>query len=365
MRNIFRGVKNWIGRVWYESRIWLIFSLLGLIFILVFLSPRIIYTIGPGQAGVLWLRFFGGTVVDRVVPEGNRFIFPWDKLYIYDVKVQEVRHEIDVLSQNGLTFHLFLSVRFRPEYDFLGMLHQRVGPDYVRKVVIPQVESVMRTTIGNFLPEEVYTTQGAVIQKYLLEATAQVSAKYIIIDEIIIRQIGLPTEIKKAIEEKLIEQQRAQAYQYIIEKERQEKLRKKIEAEGISAYQKIVSRTLTDRLLAWRGVEATLKLAESQNTKVVVIGRGKDGLPIILDLKDGGVPGIQQNNQKITGKDEEPSALPVTGQNGKTMPRARPLDKTEPALSLPKEQAVSSPNTKDSEPVNKLAAPQTYEKKQD
>ena len=210
-----------------------------------------------------------------------------------------------------------------------------------------------------------YTTQGAVIQKYLLEATAQVSAKYIIIDEIIIRQIGLPTEIKKAIEEKLIEQQRAQAYQYIIEKERQEKLRKKIEAEGISAYQKIVSKTLTDRLLAWRGVEATLKLAESHNTKVVVIGRGKDGLPIILDLKDGGVPGILQNNQKITGKDAEPAALPVTGQNEKTMPGIRPLDKTEPALSLPKEQSVSTPNTKGSEPANKLAAPQTYENKQE
>ncbi len=301
MGNIFRSSKNIIGNLWYQNRIKIIFSILGLLFVMVFLSPRIIYTVGPGETGVLWLRFFGGTIVDKVYPEGIRFIFPWDKLYIYNVRIQEVRHDMDVLSKNGLTFNLSLSIRYRPEYDFVGLLHKRVGPDYLEKVVIPQVESVLRTTIGKYLPEEVYTTKRAVIQKYLLEASAQVSAKFIIIDEVIIRQIGLPPQIKEAIENKLKQQQLAQSYKYIIQKEKQEKIRKKIEAEGIQTFQKIVAKTLTDRLLAWKGVEATLSLAKSDNTKVVVIGRGKDGLPIILDLRQDLAQSTKQNTGKRMG----------------------------------------------------------------
>ncbi len=169
---------------------------------------------------------------------------------------------------------------------------------YPQKVIIPQVESVLRTTIGKYLPEEVYTTKRAVIQKYLLEASAQVSSKFIIIDEVIIRQIELPAQIKEAIENKLTQQQKAEAYEFIIEREKKEKIRKKIKAQGIQTFQRIVATTLTDRLLAWKGVEATLALAQSDNTKVVVIGRGKDGLPIILDLKQD----LTQNTIEDTGK---------------------------------------------------------------
>ena len=298
MGNIFRSIKGFIGNVWFQNRIRIIFSILGLLFIAVFLSPRIIYNVGPGQAGVLWYRFFGGTVVEKVYPEGIRFIFPWDKFFIYNVRIQELKHEMYVLSKNGLTFHLNLSIRYRPEYDFVGLLHKRVGPEYPQKVIIPQVESVLRTTIGKYLPEEVYTTKRAVIQKYLLEASAQVSSKFIIIDEVIIRQIELPSQIKEAIENKLTQQQKAEAYEFIIEREKKEKIRKKIEAQGIQTFQRIVATTLTDRLLAWKGVEATLALAQSDNTKVVVIGRGKDGLPIILDLKQD----LTQNTIQDTGK---------------------------------------------------------------
>lgn len=298
MGNIFKSIKNFSGNLWYQNRIKIIFSILGFLFVAVFLSPRIIYNVNPGQAGVLWLRFYDGTVVDKVYPEGIRFIFPWDKFYIYNVRIQEMKHEMDVLSKNGLTFHLKLSIRYRPQYDFVGLLHKRVGPEYAEKVVIPQVESVLRTTIGRYLPEEVYSTKRAVIQKYLLEASAQVSAKFITIDEVIIRHIGLPPQIKEAIENKLKQQQLAQAYEFIIEKEKKEKIRKKIEAQGIQIFQRIVAETLTDRLLAWKGVEATLSLAQSDNTKVVVIGRGKDGLPIILDLRQD----LTQNTLQDTGK---------------------------------------------------------------
>jgi len=341
MGNIFRGFTNFIGNLWYQNRIKIIFSIFGLLFVTVFLSPRIVYNVDPGQAGILWLRFFGGTVVEKVYPEGIRFIFPWDKFYIYNVRIQEVKHNMDVLSKNGLTFNLSLSIRYRPQYDFVGLLHQRVGPDYVEKVVIPQVESVLRTTIGKYLPEEVYTTKRAVIQKYLLEASAQVSAKFITIDEVIIRQIGLPPQIKEAIENKLKQQQLAQSYKFIIDKEKQEKIRKKIEAQGIQAFQEIVSKTLTDRLLAWKGVEATLSLAKSDNTKVVVIGRGKDGLPIILDLRQDLTQSTMQDSEKRIGHVTDEQSINQDKNFGQVTDQAIRLD----------ERALSAAQIKETSPV--------------
>ncbi len=341
MGNVFRGFKNFIGNLWFQNRIKIIFSILGLLFVTVFLSPRIVYNVGPGQAGVLWLRFFGGTVVDKVYPEGIRFIFPWDKFYIYNVRIQEVRHDMDVLSKNGLTFHLSLSIRYRPQYDFVALLHQQVGPDYLEKVVIPQVESVLRTTIGKYLPEEVYTTRRAVIQKYLLEASAQVSAKFLTIDEVIIRQIGLPAQIKEAIVNKLKQQQLAQAYKYIIEREKKEKIRKKIEAQGIQIFQRIVAETLTDRLLAWKGVEATLSLAQSDNTKVVVIGRGKDGLPIILDLRQDLTQSTIEQSTKQNKSSEQVTDQPIKQSESQGPATDQTASQSESAFSAAETKATS------------------------
>lgn len=263
----------------------LIVTTLIMLFVVVYLSNRIFYTIGSGEGGVLYKRFFGGTVVDEVYKEGIHAIWPWDKMYIYNARVQETKHEMDVLSVNGLTFHLSLSIRYHPEYDFLGILHKRVGPDYLNKIVIPEVESVLRTLIGNFKPEEVYTTKRDILEKYVLNAKAEVSEKFIVIDEVIIRFIGLPPLIKEAIENKLRQQQLAQEYEFKLQREEKEKERKKIEAEGIRKFQEIVTESLTDKLLKWKGIEATLELAKSENSKIVIIGRAKDGLPLILDIR--------------------------------------------------------------------------------
>lgn len=285
MANIVSEAKTKVKKKWFRSKVEVFLILLGILFVLVILYPHIFITIGPGHAGVKYLRFFGGTVTDKVYDEGIRVIAPWDKMYVYDVRVQEIRHEMSVLSVNGLKFHLKLSIRVRPEYEFLGVLHKSVGQDYIKKIVIPEVESVLRRLIGKMKPEEVYTTKREIVQKYILRAFLAINEKFIILDDVIIRHIELPLTIKTAIENKLKQQQIAQEYDFRIEREKKEKERKRIEAEGIKLFQDIVTQSLTEKLLRWKGVEATLELAKSKNAKVIVIGGGRDGLPIILDTR--------------------------------------------------------------------------------
>ncbi len=314
---MFKKIKTKIKRKWYLYRIEIICVLLGLVFATLFFYPYLFITINPGQGGVLWRRFLGGTVVDTVYPEGTHFVPPWDKMYLYNTRVQEIKHEMDVLSVNGLMFHLSLSIRVRPDYDFLAVLHQQVGPNYISMIVIPEVESVLRSLMGTYKPEEVYTTQRGIIQKTIRNSFTQLSAHYIIIDDVIIREVELPPRIKEAIENKLKQQQLAQEYEHIIEKEKKERSRKIIEAHGIKRFQEIVSQSLTSKLLKWKGIEATLELAKSQNAKVVVIGRGEDGLPIILDTKQEASPAQKPGEKQEPTQEQQPKSEQPHGTNVK------------------------------------------------
>lgn len=261
----------------------LIVALLILLFIAVYFWPRIFITIKSGEGGVLFSRFFGGTITDRVYPEGFHIIPPWNIMNIYNVRVQQTRREMDVLTIKGLPIHLTFSIRYQPDYYVLGVMHQKVGMDYVNKIVIPEVESALRTIIGRYEAEEVYSTKRGIIQNFINEAVQQVSERFVRIDDVLITNVELPQLIKEAIELKLEQKQRAEAYVYILQKEKKEAERKRIEAAGIRDYNKIVASSLSEQVLTWKGVQATLKLAESENAKVIVVGAGKDGLPIILN----------------------------------------------------------------------------------
>lgn len=259
----------------------------GLLFMLAVavLWPRIVISIRPGEGGVLYKRLFVGTVVDYVYPEGLHIIWPWNEMTIYDSRVQLVMHEFDVLTNKGLPIHLRIAVRFHPEYELLGVLHQQVGPDYVHKIILPQIESVLRKNIGQHNPEDIYTNKEGILSKIILLALEETGRKYVRIDDIIIRSLELPELVRKAIEEKLVYEQQYQAYDFRLKKEKQEAERKRIEAAGIRDYQATISATLNDQLILWQGVEATLQLAQSPNSKVVVVGAGKNGLPVILGDK--------------------------------------------------------------------------------
>ena len=260
-------------------------TILVFLFLLVFFWQHIFITVHAGEAGVLYRRFMGGTVVDRVYAEGFHVIAPWNVMMIYNVRYQTVTHQMEALSGKGLRLTVSLSIRYRPEIAVLGMLHKTVGEDYLHRIIFPEVEAKIRAIMGQYDAEEIYTSKKGVVQEVVNESFEQVSQRFVKLDNVMITNIELPEKIKAAIEEKLEEQQRAEAYVYKLERERQEAERKKIEAEGIKQYNTIVNSSLSSEMLRWAGVQATLELSKSPNAKVIIVGAGKDGLPVILDTK--------------------------------------------------------------------------------
>lgn len=259
----------------------IISSLLGL-FVFVYFIPEIFITVYSGEAGVLYRRFFGGTVTDKVYGEGLHLILPWDEMFVYNVRVQEVEKEISVLTKSGLRADITISIRYHPEYDFTGVLHKRVGPDYAEKIVVPEVVSSLRTTIGQYTAEELYTTSHTLLTKTIVDSLEEVANNYVVINDVIIRRIDLPEIVQTAIQEKLQQKHIAESFVFRIEREKLEAQRKEIEATGYQKYNDIVNRSLTADILKWKGIEATRELATSDNAKVIVVGTGPDGLPIIL-----------------------------------------------------------------------------------
>lgn len=296
-------------RAWLKRKIpYLIVIILILIWVIVFFWSRIVITIHSGEAGVLYWLFFGGTETDHVYSEGIHLISPWDKMYIYNVRIQTVLHELEVLTNRGLPIRLTLAIRFQPEYETVGVLHQEVGPDYVNTIIVPDIDSVLRKNIGHRNPEDIYVNKEGILTKIIVNALNELGQKYVKIDGIVIRKVTLPVPIKQAIEEKLVEEQRYQTYDFRLKREEKEAERRtieatgiankrRIEATGIRDYQQIIAETLDEKLLKWHGIDASLKLSESENAKVIVIGAGKDGLPIIgnLPLESNEPPSMPNN----------------------------------------------------------------------
>ncbi len=269
-----------------------------------FLWPQIVITINSGEGGVLYRRFFG-TVTDKVFTEGIHVIYPWDTMYIYNGRIQTVLHDFDVLTNQGLPIHLSLAIRFRPEYEMLGLLHQQVGPDYINTIITPEIESVLRKRLSPYNPEDIYMNKDNILTQVVIEAMEELGQKYITANDVIIREIALPKTILQAIEAKLTEEQREQAYVYRLKREEKEAQRKHLEAEGIRDYQNTVSKTLSDKLLKWQGIQATAELAKSNNTKIVVIGGGSTGLPLILNTENS-------TDETPSSATEKKSSLDVT-----------------------------------------------------
>lgn len=261
----------------------LVISLLSLICGII-LFHNILYTIYPGEAAVRWRRFGGGTELDYIYPEGMHVIYPWDKMYIYNVRIQEIAPELDVLTKRGLKVHLYLSIRYRPQYKLLGLLHQNVGPDYANIVIVPEIENVLRQIIGTMGAEEIYTTGQKVIIQAINKAIEQVAQRYIDVDDVLIKRIDLPKSVADAIRFKIEQKHLIEAHEYIVEKEKREADRKRIEGEGIRDQLKIISESIPEgEILKWKGIQVTQEISKSDNAKVIIIGTGKDGLPIILN----------------------------------------------------------------------------------
>ncbi|MDG2052286.1 MAG: prohibitin family protein [Flavobacteriaceae bacterium] len=254
-----------------------------LILVIVIVAKSAI-TIGSGEAGVLYKTFDNGVVTDKpALGEGFHIIAPWNKVFIYEVRQQEIVENMQVLSSNGLDIKLEASAWFQPDISNLGYLHQQKGQNYVSRVLQPAIRSAARSVVGRYTPEQLYSSKRDAIQIEILEETQNiVSDQFVQLNEILIRDVTLPLTIKDAIERKLKQEQESLEYEFRLVTASKEAEKVIIEAKGKAESNRILSASLTDKILQDKGIDATIKLSESPNTKVIVIGSGDSGLPLIL-----------------------------------------------------------------------------------
>lgn len=259
-------------------------ALAAIAFLLIaILSSTTFLTIDAGHKGVLFKKFGGGLVLNKTYGQGFHVIAPWNTMFIYDVRISESFETMNVLSSNGLTIKVELSYRYYPEAERVGYLHDEVGKEFHDRIIKPEIRSATREVIGKYLPEELYSTKREAIQDEIFQRTFDaVGVKNIILDAVLIREVELPQSLQEAIERKLKEEQSSLEYEYRLEKERKEAERRIIEAGAKAEANRIISASLTDKILQDKGIEATIELANSPNSKVIVIGSGKSGLPLIL-----------------------------------------------------------------------------------
>lgn len=299
------------------------------------LAPHVVVTVPSGQVGLMWKRFRGGTVLDprQLKDEGLRVLLPWDKMFLYDLRLQTTTDTYNAITKDGVSINATISIRFRLKHDAVPQLHQAIGPDYVARFVRPEIGSRMREIIAEYTAEEVYSTKRQEIQRSIrghtqkmlsektMERTAEQSEygdayripmdEFINILDTLVLGIVLPPTVVNAINRKVEQYYLSEEYIFRVARERKESERKIIEAEGISEFQRIVSQGISDSYLRWRGIEATLQLAQSPNSKIVVIGNSRDGMPIILGNVDSPAAGAPQTPEQGKSNDKAISAAPT------------------------------------------------------
>lgn len=250
----------------------------GVVLVLVMLWASIAY-VPAGNVGVLTLF---GRVTHEVIGEGTHFVNPFKVNNVLSVRTQTIKEAATVPSNEGLVMSLDTSLLFRLDTTRADDVYQKVGPRYVDVVVEPNLRSVIRSVTSSHSANALYSGEREKVAAQMFkELSTELSKRGIIVENVLLRDIQLPPTLKASIEQKQQAEQESLAMSFRLQKERQEAERKRIEAQGIKDFQTIVSQGIDDRLLKWKGIEATEALAKSGNAKVVVIG-GKDGLPLIL-----------------------------------------------------------------------------------
>jgi len=321
------------------------------------LYPHMVVTVPSGYVGVLWKRFGGGTVLDprRLKNEGFNLILPWNEVFLYDLRLQSFTESYNAISSDGVNLTATVIVRFRLQRNAVPVLHQSIGPNYVKVLAMPGIGSLTREVIAQYNAEQVYSTARQEIQDKIRSLVeARLSEKMMeheddeesyrvplrdifILYDILVTGIELPEAIVAAINRKTEQYYIAEEYKFRVEREKRESERKKIEADGIRDFQQTVAQGISESYLRWRGIEATLQLSQSANAKVVVIGSGKDGLPIILGNVDSPAP--RAGSMPASGNDA--AAKESTTAAGPAVPLektpaaglATPAEKIAPAIS--------------------------------
>jgi regulator of protease activity HflC (stomatin/prohibitin superfamily) len=322
------------------------------------IAPNVIVTVPTGQVGILWKRFRGGTQLDPrlLKDEGMRVLLPWDRLFLYDLRLQTTTDTYNAISKDGVNLTATINIRFRLKHDAIPQLHQTIGPDYVSRLLRPEIGNRAREIIAQYTAEEVYSTKRQEVQAEIRSHTMQMLGQSMVqrteeeseygehyrisLDQMLVLYdtlllgLELPPSVNAAINRKIEQYYLVQEYGFRVEREKKESERKQIEANGIRAFQTTVSQGISDSYLRWRGIEATLQMAQSPNTKIVIIGSGKDGLPVILGNVDAPVA---------------PNAAPPPAGNGAALP-----DNSEAAKQKP---AAPSPPMLEKTPASNLPTP--------
>jgi prohibitin 1 len=249
-----------------------------LVFILLMASTTSIPT---GNVGVLTLF---GRVTGETLPEGIHLVNPLKSVQKLSVQTQSVKESANVPSNEGLILALDTSLLFRLNKDKAAEVYQKVGADYAEKIVEPTLRAAIRASTSAHTANALYTNARELVQQQIQdELTAQLAPRGVIVENVLLRDVQLPAMLKGSIEAKQQAEQDALRMSFILQKEKQEAERKRIEAQGIADFQKIVATGISPQLLEWKGIEATEKLAASSNAKVVIIGNSKNGLPLVLE----------------------------------------------------------------------------------
>lgn len=258
-------------------------TLLALVAVLVAAGIGIFNVFTVVSAGTVGVVDFLGNVSDNTLKAGVNLVNPMAKVIKFSIKTQELKEVMNVPSKEGLSVQLEISLLFRLDPDNANIIYKTVGPNYAEIILMPQFRSVVRGVTARYQAKALYTASREKLAGEIMdELEGLVGPRGITIETAALRQIILPERLTKSIEEKLQAEQESQRMAFVLKKEKQEAERKRIEAKGIKDFQTIVSEGINDQLLRWKGIEATEKLANSTNSKVVIIGSGKDGLPLIL-----------------------------------------------------------------------------------
>jgi len=333
---------------WERNDINIVIGVFVLVFLIVVLWPTIYVDIQSGHAGVYFSVLFGGTDTKSVRGEGFQLKFPWDTIIDYDIRLQQVPYEFFVITADGLQLRIQVSVRCKPLRQRLALLQKDIGPNYIEKIVIPQTQLALRTVAGSYSAEKIYSTSRGVLEETMDRTIEKLTGKYILIDQILITGVTIPDALKRAIEAKLTQQQNVIQYDYVLSVAKKEAERKRIEAEGIRDFQRIVTPGISANFLRWKGIEATLDLSKSANAKVIVIG-AQSGLPLILDTSSA----ISSSS---------PTEVPFLPKPSPSPFEEPPVEKTNPAASInpgllvpvpvatPESEPSSTPESKPANP---------------
>jgi prohibitin 2 len=368
--------------------------LMASLLVAVVLFPYVVITVPSGYVGVLWKRFNGydmycwcfvgrGTILEprQLRDEGLHLVWPWDKLFQYNLRLQSTTQTYNAITKDGVSVTVQISIRFQLLHNPVAVLHKFIGPEYLASVVGPEIGSQTREVISKYTAEKVYTSREAIqaeirnkSQKSLgdnlnnlvqPEAMEQPDPKHyndflqnsIQILDTLVLSIELPPEIVAAINRQTEQFYQIQEFKYRVEREAQESKRKQIEANGIAAFQRTVSKGISESYLRWRGIEATLALAQSKNSKIVIIGSGKNDLPIILGNVD--TPASPDAGPKPTEGTTTPNAKTPAASSAPTGSTPAATSSTVPAGRISKKAERKTSAAGSSTPPNATQAGST------